>query len=131
MTQTIELLSVLYELSLTNLKHFKPEETAKNFVKKFISKRSLQAGSVWTIDGSDDEKIKLSKIYAIPDSNLKSEISLSRFREVFGEEEFIITDESLIENRSMQGHFASSEKARNMWSSKDCPHVGRHVLPVR
>ncbi|MEM6831299.1 MAG: hypothetical protein AAF551_12355, partial [Bacteroidota bacterium] len=67
MNQTIELLSLLYELSLTNLKHLTPQETAKNFIRKFLSRKSLHAGSVWTIENYDEDAMILKKVYAIPD----------------------------------------------------------------
>lgn len=106
MHQPIELLSLLYELSLTNLKHFKPEETARSFLRKFISRKSLQAGSVWSIMGAKDGQLYLKKIYATPEAAEHGTIDLKRLREVFGREQFVVTHSSLIKERELSGSFA-------------------------
>ncbi len=106
MNQPIELLSILYELSLTNVEHLSPDLKAKNFVKKIISRRSLQAGSVWLIDGAEEEKVLLKQIYATPEAPKEDSIDLKIFEEHFGKGEFVMTDYSLLNNRKMDGTFA-------------------------
>ncbi|MEO1255556.1 MAG: PAS domain S-box protein, partial [Bacteroidota bacterium] len=105
MSQPIELLSILYELSLTNVEHLRPEIKAKNFVNKIISRRSLHAGSVWLIKGSDHSSIKLRKVYATPESPDEDTIDLKVFEKLFNKEDFVITDYSLLNNRKMDGFF--------------------------
>lgn len=102
MEQTTELLSVLYELSLTNLEYKNPEDTAEGFVKKFISRRSLQAGSVWAISDKGTSQLKLTKIYATPESEAEVYVD----KTTFGKENFILSSESLIPSRKMKGQYA-------------------------
>ncbi|MFK7954188.1 MAG: PAS domain S-box protein [Ekhidna sp.] len=102
MEQTTELLSVLYELSLTNLEYKNPEDTAEGFVKKFISRRSLQAGSVWAISDKGTGQLKLTKIYATPESEVEVYVD----KTTFGKENFILSSESLIPSRKMKGQYA-------------------------
>ncbi len=106
MNQPIELLSILYELSLTNVQHQMPDEKAKNFIKKILSRRSLQAGSVWIIYGSDGKKLKLKKLYATPDAPSNDYIDLSRFESLFRKDDFVVVDKSLLSERKMEGSFA-------------------------
>lgn len=106
MEQTTELLSVLYELSLTNLKYQNPEDTAESFVKKFISRRSLQAGSVWAISDKVTGQLKLTKIYATPETDRDIYLEKSTFEKAFDNENFLISSESLIPCRKMKGQYA-------------------------
>ena len=106
MNQPIELLSILYELSLTNVQHLRPELKAKNFVTKIISRRSLQAGSVWLIDGVEKEHVQLKQIYATPEAQKNDTIDLKVFEEQFGKGEFVMTDYSLLNGRKLDGTFA-------------------------
>ena len=106
MYQPIELLSILYELSLTNVQHLRPELKAKNFVKKIISRRSLQAGSVWLINGAKGESVKLRQIYATPEAPKEDTIDFKVFETLFSKDDFVMTDYSLLKNRKMKGVFA-------------------------
>lgn len=106
MNQPIELLSILYELSLTNVQHQKPEEKARNFIKKILSRRSLHAGSVWIIYGADQNTLKLKKLYATPDASSHDYIKLDQFESLFGKNDFVVLDHSLLSERKMKGSFA-------------------------
>ena len=66
MDKTVDLLTLLYELSLTNTKHQNPEDTARKFVKKFLARKSLQYGAVWKMEAVTEEKVMYSRIYSMP-----------------------------------------------------------------
>lgn len=102
MNQTIELLSLLYELSLTNLKHLTPHETAKNFIRKFLSRKSLHAGAVWVIDYYDEHLITFQKIYSIPETDEFKAVEMSTFHQAFGESEMSIRSSPLFAGEESQ-----------------------------
>ncbi|MEM9340588.1 MAG: PAS domain-containing sensor histidine kinase [Bacteroidota bacterium] len=106
MNQTIELLSLLYELSLTNLKHLTPQETAKNFIRKFLSRKSLHAGSVWTIENYDEDAMILKKVYAIPDCPDGQSISMSQFSHAFHSQDMFISSKTLFKSEKEQAKYA-------------------------
>lgn len=66
MDKTVDLLSLLYELSLTSTKHQNPTDTARKFVKKFLARKSLQYGAVWKKEAVTEEKVLYSRIYSMP-----------------------------------------------------------------
>lgn len=106
MNQPIELLSVLYELSLTNLKHSKPEDTAKSFVNKFLSRRSLQAGSVWYVTERNHESLSLQKLFALPDVAPQVTINLATFNTLFKGKPYAISQQALLPHINEPGQYA-------------------------
>ncbi len=106
MNQTVELLTLLYELSLTNLKHLKPQETARNFVRKFLSRKSLHAGSVWVIEYYDENQMMLSKVYAMPDKPEHQEIAMTVFNQAFQDHNMYVSSQSLFQEEIDSGAYA-------------------------
>lgn len=104
--QPVELLSILYELSLTNLKHLDPAEMAGSFVKKFISRKSLHAGSVWSLEeGDDGERLPLQKIYATPEAANEASVDREWFEGKLSEDGMVLSDQSCISCRHMPGKY--------------------------
>lgn len=66
MDKTLDLLSLLYELSLTSTKHQNPQETTRKFINKILARKSLQYGAVWKIEAATDEKVLFSCVYSMP-----------------------------------------------------------------
>ena len=77
MDKTVDLLTLLYELSLTNTKHQNPQDTARKFIKKFLARKSLQYGAVWKVQAVTEEQVIYSCIYSMP-SQAASESVLDR-----------------------------------------------------
>jgi PAS domain S-box-containing protein len=106
MQKTVELLSVLYELSLSNLKHLKPEDTAREFVRKFLARKSLQYGAVWRIVYYDEHLIHFNKMYAMPSLHDHVTVDFARFSNLFKTSNFAILDKSIINENTQTGRFA-------------------------
>ncbi len=102
----MELLSVLYELSLSNLKHLKPEDTAREFIKTFLSRRSLQYGAVWRYVDYDEHSIHLQKMYAMPKIQDQASIDATQFTGLFEKDNFVVLDHPLIKENNLKGNFA-------------------------
>ena len=104
--QSSELLSILYELSLTNLKYSTPKDTARSFVKKFISRKSLNAGAVWTFSEISGHTVELANLFSTPSNPESIKIEAEPFLQHFKKEKFIVQNESLFSNRQMEGTYA-------------------------
>ncbi|PIB34742.1 hypothetical protein BFP72_04630 [Reichenbachiella sp. 5M10] len=105
MNLSLDLLSLLYELSLTNLNYRDPEDTARKFIRKFLSRKSLQYGAVWRIKKGDNQKIVFSKIYSMPKTECLREISLETFNEAFATEESFFCEHSLFDDVTLTGKY--------------------------
>jgi len=66
MDRTVDLLTLLYELSLTNTKHQDPRDACRKFIKKFLARKSLQYGAVWKLEAVTDGKVMYSRVYSMP-----------------------------------------------------------------
>lgn len=106
MKETLELVTLLYELSLTNLRSENPEELAKNFIRKFISRKNLPYAAAWKLENSSSDSLRFRKIYSIPDRLETATIPLELFNEVPGPGEFSIHDHSLFREVQLEGTYA-------------------------
>lgn len=106
MTETVELLSLLYELSLCNLKYRTPADTANAFVKKILSRKSLQYGAVWKTVAIDDTAVKFEGIYSLPEQKNFKSMSTEVFIASFNHDIFYESTKSLFEDVSLEGNFA-------------------------
>lgn len=104
--QAIEILTLLYELSLTSLKHLSPEDTARTFIKKLLSRRSYQYGAVWLFEDFVDDQFRLSRLYSMPELPDVVNIEAQRFVDLFRRDDLVITKESLISDIDLSGKFA-------------------------
>ncbi|MEL6559655.1 MAG: PAS domain S-box protein [Bacteroidota bacterium] len=105
MTDSLQHISLLYELSVTTLKHLDPAKTAENFVKKFLSRKNLNYGAIWMIDKLADENIHFSRLYSMPETDDYYRTSLHSYTELFGENLFAETKESIFDDQVLSGNF--------------------------
>ncbi|UXP32105.1 PAS domain S-box protein [Reichenbachiella agarivorans] len=105
MNLSLDLLSLLYELSLTNLNYRDPEDTARKFIRKFLSRKSLQYGAVWRIQKGDSSKITFRRIYSMPKTEDVHEIAAARFHEAFINQESCFCDQSIFEDVTLKGKY--------------------------
>lgn len=106
MEYTVGLLSMLYELSLTNLKHGKPEDMARKFVKKLISRKSIEFGAVWKTGKIDAYEANFHCIYAIPAVEQKLKLDVQVILPVLDNDHFFISDHSLMTAMQSIGSYA-------------------------
>ena len=106
MTETIELLTLLYELSLTNLRSDDPEEIARKFIRKFISRKNLQYAAAWKLESTHEDSLRFRKIYAMPSVHEVGTLSFENFALMPGPGEFQIFNKSLFEENEQEGAFA-------------------------
>lgn len=97
MSDTIQHISLLYELSVTTLKYFNPSETAKNFITKLLSRKNLQYGAIWRIDKMDEEYIHFELEYAMPSVAKSVKCKLQTYSNAFVGSQFLQTDQALFE----------------------------------
>lgn len=105
MIDSLQHISLLYELSVTTLKHLDPYKTAESFVKKFLSRKNLNYGAIWLIDKEDEESISLTSLYSMPDMEKHAKVNQSYFTESFGENIFAQTNKSMFDGNLLTGHF--------------------------
>lgn len=106
MTETVELLSLLYELSLCNLKYRTPEDTANAFVRKILSRKSLQYGAVWKTIDIDDSTVKFESVYSLPEQTKSCSMRTETFISSFNQDIFFESKKSLFDGVEMEGNFA-------------------------
>lgn len=104
MDQTVDLLTLLYELSLTSTKHQDPQETARKFIKKFLARKSLQYGAVWKLMAVTGEKALYSRVYSMPFLEGIATVDRNVFDNLFRQEILEETEESLF-SANLQGRF--------------------------
>lgn len=105
MNLTLDQLSLLYELSLTNLNYRDPEDTARKFIKKLLSRKNLRYGAVWRIESGDAQNMNFRRIYSMPKVAELQCIPMNVFTQNFGESELHFTDHSLFAGSEMEGQF--------------------------
>ena len=106
MEKTLDLLSLLYELSLANTKHKDPRDTAEEFIRKFLARKSFPYGAIWNRSGGDSKKIYLDRLFSVPNDIQKASIDLATFKKAFKNQKLIVTDRPLINESKLKGHFA-------------------------
>ncbi len=104
--QTVELLSLLYELSLTNLHHQNPKETAEKFIKKLLSRKSLTFGAAWKINGGNQNTLGLQRIYSMPEAPEETELPIKVYKKYLDHQPLIVLDHSIISPIDTAGRFA-------------------------
>ena len=104
MDKTVDLLTLLYELSLTNTKHQNPQDTARKFIKKFLARKSLQYGALWKTEAVTEEKIIFSNVYSMPAQSFNSIVSRRKVNELFSDSMLQEIDHSLF-GASLTGRF--------------------------
>lgn len=105
MTDSLQHISLLYELSVTTLKHLDPAKTAENFVKKFLSRKNLNYGAIWMIDKLVEKTIHFSRLYSMPETEDQARTSLQSFTELFGGNLFAESKESIFDDKTLSGNF--------------------------
>ena len=106
MEDSFSQVALLYELSLTNLKHKHPEENAKQFIKKFLSRKALNYGAVWLFGEREGDLIPCTNLYSIPMLREKLVLSCQKIQDLFGNGEVGLTHESIFFGDELQGYFA-------------------------
>jgi len=96
MKSTTALLSILYELSLANIHNSNPYDTARNFIKTFLSRMSFNMGAVWIYDSIDSDQIALKKLYSMPTIDIKGVIDTKTFEKVFEQWSIVVLYEPII-----------------------------------
>jgi PAS domain S-box-containing protein len=105
MERTVELLTLLYELSLTNIKHQKPEDAARKFVKKLLARKSLKYGAVWKIEGKRNNLIQMKCFYSMPELTANGTMDHSLYSEVFQHENVAFLNRGLITEINFPGNY--------------------------
>ncbi|MGB3467661.1 MAG: hypothetical protein WBA74_20405, partial [Cyclobacteriaceae bacterium] len=105
MKDSLQHISLLYELSVTTLRHLDPYKTAENFIKKFLSRKNLTYGAIWLIDQADEEHLYFSNLYSMPDLPAYSKCRLNSFAELFGDNLFGQSEKSLLRDIDLNGNF--------------------------
>ena len=106
MTETVELLTLLYELSLTNLRSEEPEDIARKFIRKFISRKDLQYAAAWKLESTEKDSIRFQRIYSMPSIHQIGTLNFENFPHMPGPVEFQILEKSLFEENKKKGVFA-------------------------
>ncbi len=106
MQNTIELLSLLYELSLTTVKNEEPSETGRKFIKKFVARKNLQYAAAWKLTSTDGEDLQFQRIYSIPKITESAKVPVSIFNELPSPNTFRFRKTSLFKEVKMEGTFA-------------------------
>ncbi|WP_462251640.1 sensor histidine kinase [Ekhidna sp.] len=104
MDKTVDLLTLLYELSLTSTKHQNPQDTARKFVKKFLARKSLQYGAVWKKEAISEDQVLYSRVYSMPYQSDIATIDKEELENLFQKENLEETTRSLFKN-DLQGKF--------------------------
>lgn len=97
MKSTTNLLSILYELSLANIHNSNPHDTARNFIKTFLSRMSFNMGVVWVYDSIDADKISFSKLYSMPAIDENGYVSTEVYEKMFEERNIVVLDAPVVE----------------------------------
>jgi len=97
MDKSADLLSLLYELSLTNSSSRDPKETSRKFVKKILEGKSLNCGAVWKIQAETEAKVTYSCIYSIPTTTEIEAIDRIAINELFSKDAVATTPTSLFD----------------------------------
>ena len=106
MEDSFSQVALLYELSLTNLKHRRPEDNAKQFIKKFLSRKALNYGAIWLFGEQEDDVITCRNLFSIPMLREKLMVSHQKITDLFSEGEIGLTTESIFFGKELEGHFA-------------------------
>ncbi|MBC6400772.1 MAG: PAS domain-containing sensor histidine kinase [Ekhidna sp.] len=104
MEKTVELLSLLYELSLTSTKHQNPQDTARKFIKKFLARKSLQYGAVWKMEAVTYKEVQYSHIYSMPSQTDVTTADRKELSDLFSNGDLAETGHSLF-NAALNGKF--------------------------
>lgn len=105
MTDSLQHISLLYELSNTTLKYLDPSKTAENFVKKFLSRKNLNYGAIWMIDRLADNTIHFSRLYSMPETADQVKTNLTDFTTLFEDSLFAESKKSIFEESMLSGNF--------------------------
>ena len=106
MDNTVALLSLLYELSLSTHKYLDPEETARKFIKKFLSRKSFEYGAVWRMTSGDLDGIYFNRIYSIPQLPSFVSMAAADYKRLFESSDFQVIQGSLCREVAVEGTFA-------------------------
>ncbi|MDE0472381.1 MAG: PAS domain-containing protein, partial [Ekhidna sp.] len=104
MDKTIDLLTLLYELSLTSTKHQNPKDTARKFIKKILARKSLQYGAVWKVEGVTYGEVLCSCIYSMPSQKDVRTADRRELSRLFSNRNLAETTHSLF-NSGLDGKF--------------------------
>ncbi len=106
MTDPLQQISLLYELSVTTLKHLDPAETANSFVKKFLSRKNLSFGAVWIFEHQTEDCIRCKNLFSIPKTEQTATISIADFSKLFGNDTMAFSKHSIIHENVSKGSYA-------------------------
>ena len=104
MSDSIQHISLLYELSVTTLKYLNPGETAKHFIKKLLSRKNLNYGAIWRIDHMDEEYITFTLEYAMPTAVQRMRCSLESYSETFADSPFFHSQHPIFDVQHLDGN---------------------------
>ncbi len=106
MTNSLQHITLLYELSTTMLKSFDPLKTSENFIKKLLSRKNLNYGAVWIEKKQEEGKIGYTNLYSMPSINNQGLKELTDLQELFQEGEILERNQSIFDNSHLDGYFA-------------------------
>ena len=89
-------ITLLYELSLANTRHYRPIDNARQFVNKLLSRKALSSGVVWLFDGFHQDSFICKVLHAMPDLHSVNAIEVGHVNEFF-------TDNLVVSNHSIFG----------------------------
>ena len=99
-------IALLYELSLTNLKYYEPEENAKGFIQKLISRKGLNYGAVWQYQSSTEEEMHYKLLYGLPALSEHATLAVESYEEILQNNGLLISEKSLFNHQNLNGYFA-------------------------
>ncbi|MEM8569249.1 MAG: hypothetical protein AAGF85_22540, partial [Bacteroidota bacterium] len=89
-------ITLLYELSLANTRHYRPIDNARQFVNKLLSRKALSSGVVWLFDGFHENSFICKVLHAMPDLHSANAVDVGHVNEFF-------TDDLVVSNHSIFG----------------------------
>ncbi|MEM6525724.1 MAG: PAS domain-containing sensor histidine kinase [Bacteroidota bacterium] len=98
-------ITLLYELSLANTRHYRPIDNARQFVNKLLSRKALTAGIVWLFDGFQGDSFICKILHAMPDLRSTNVIKADRVNSFFSDG-LVVSDHSIFGKDIDKGRYA-------------------------
>ncbi|MEM9389480.1 MAG: PAS domain S-box protein [Bacteroidota bacterium] len=98
-------ITLLYELSLANTRHYRPIDNARQFVNKLLSRKALSSGVVWLFDGFHENSFICKVLHAMPDLHSANAVDVGHVNEFFTDD-LVVSNHSIFGEDIDTGHYA-------------------------
>jgi len=105
MNDELTRLGLLYELSLTTIKHGDPVVNARDFINKLLSRKALNYGAIWLDSHEEKGVLFFKRLYSSPSQKDQVSIDKEKFNAIFSDSMPVITDATVFEGVGVKGHF--------------------------